>query len=316
MNGSDLRQLALRASSMPDRTPDRLVELHERVAVVRRRRRVTVLVASAAAIILVVAMSLVLVAVGSGDRTPDPAPPPEPNADVSRPAVGTCWLVPPASSGSPDDQDYWRDDSPQVPCSEEHTTETVAVWTVSEPTVAAATEKAEELCGNQVGAYLGLNSDHWIPFGWIAFLPSEDQIADGASWVRCDVVFPSNPAWKSARLTVGSAAGIAGDPPPEFWACVDQPLTVADQPFVPCDRPHRYEQTGRVAVLAGLTEYPDAQRRATAAVQCEAGVPARLAGFEVDAVWPPRSAFVAGGSVTGVCVVHDPAGGPLPPRRP
>ena len=62
--------------------------------------------------------------------------------EVGGPDVGTCWAVP---SDAVTDPDYF-DDSPKVPCSEPHTTETVEMLRLSEPTIAEAKE-AKELSG-------------------------------------------------------------------------------------------------------------------------------------------------------------------------
>ena len=83
------------------------------------------------------------------------------------------------------------------------------------------------------------------------FLPSRDQVASGASWVRCDVSFAAltaglRPVWRR-----GSAEEVVLRRPEEVWACLDKfpQQPTRPQPFVPCDRPHKYEATGHGLVL-------------------------------------------------------------------
>src|SRR4051794_4442065 len=67
-------------------------------------------------------------------------------AAAAEPQPGTCWAVPAASVV---DQDYWFDDSAQVPCTEPHTTETVMAFSLPEPTIAEAV-KALNFCDRHV----------------------------------------------------------------------------------------------------------------------------------------------------------------------
>ena len=129
-----------------------------------------------------------------------------------------------------------------------HTTETVFAFSLPEPTIAEA-EKALNFCDRHVRSYLGVDPESWVPWSPVAFLPSKEEVAAGASWVRCDAFFPATTHHSSARTTNVSAKGIADAPPADFWACTDKPPDGADQPFVPCDRPHNYEQTGSLAIL-------------------------------------------------------------------
>ena len=48
--------------------------------------------------------------------------------------------------------------------------------------------------------------------------PSKEEVDDGASWVRCDAVFPETweEEWKGARSVTVAAPGLANDPPEEL----------------------------------------------------------------------------------------------------
>ena len=113
---------------------------------------------------------------------------------------------------------------------------------LSEPTIAEAIKELGN-CWNEVHVYLGIDRRSWVHWAYWGALPSQEEIAAGASWMRCDAVFP---AWDlgSVRSTTDPAAGVAMDPPPELWACLDEHPKKSEQSFVPCDQPHQYEQTG------------------------------------------------------------------------
>ena len=194
-----------------------------------------------------------------------------------KPTAHTCWRVPPASTAIPS---YWFDPSPRVPCTQPHTTESAAVLTLTEPddrrghrrgSVSASTTSVSTWASTRAAGSRGRSSH---------FLPSEKQIAGGASWLRCDVAFPA--AWGSARarpVTV-AADGLARTPPADFWACLDEPPSQQPQPFVACERPHAYEETGTLALLAGPPAVPvrsQARRRGSPPVprRCTARAPPR-----------------------------------------
>ena len=305
MNATDLKSLAERSHVLEDRTPDRIVELHARIARARRQRRTTGVIATVAAAV-VVAAGVVALATGGDDAAPVPAPQP---GSVAAPERGDCWAVP---SRLATDPDHWSDDSPQVPCSEPHTTETVLSYPLDEPTREAAEEYVDR-CGEAVRNYLGVDQASWIGWGWMTVLPSREQIEDGASWLRCDAVFPTTFDFGPARVLTSTVLAVADERPEEFWVCLDQPVDVLQQPLVPCDRPHAYEETGTLAVIAGANEYPDQDVRDEAAQdQCTRAVPDRLPDVAVVAVWEPPRTFDPYQGLVGVCVMFDPTGQPLP----
>lgn len=230
---------------------------------------------------------------------------------VPEPERGTCWSVPVASILA---DDYWFDDSAQVPCTEPHTTETAVVLDLEEATVEGAKERMDE-CWNHVRTFLGIDPRSYVPWGWTVLLPSEDEVAAGATWLRCEAIFPATTEFSRLRTTSGSAAGVADNPPASFWGCVDQPPAGGDQPFVPCGRPHRYEQTGKLAVISEITEYPaEEDLVAEAQAQCPESVPAGYGEVLVDAVWDDPATLEAGTSITGTCYMHRADGELLPVR--
>src|SRR5688572_8406819 len=109
------------------------------------------------------------------------------DASSAAPAVpqpGTCRLGAEEKLTSPD---YWFDDSLEVPCTEPHNLETAGTVLLTEATVAEV-KKHRDDCWTSVHNYLGVSEASWVPWGYAAWLPSEEQVADGAVWMRCDVV--------------------------------------------------------------------------------------------------------------------------------
>ena len=207
------------------------------------------------------------------------------SAAAAKPEIGTCWRVPAASAADPN---YWFDDSPRVPCTESHTAETAAVITLPEPTIAEARAWSDS-CWDYVRRYVGVDESSWVPWGYRAAMPSKAEVADGASWLRCDAVFPRTWGLGSAqvRTTNVAAEGLADQPPSDFLACLDEPPT-RKQPFVPCGRPHAYEQTGTLALLEGVERYPSgAELAAEGRKQCRRDVPVGQPDVAVTAAWDP-----------------------------
>jgi hypothetical protein len=245
---------------------------------------------------------------GGGDHSTAQRSTPSP----ARPDVGTCWAVPPQDANS----HHWFDDSPTVPCSKAHNTETVSVPILTKPTVAEAKKMSNEVCWNAVRTYLGVDPEHWVPWGFGASLPSRKQIADGASWMRCDAIFPADWNFSSIRSTTGSADGVAIDPRADFWACLDKDPKKGKQPFVPCDKPHQYEETGTLAILEGLERYPSPATLAAAAQrQCSHAVHGDDGKIAVTARWDPRSSLGESGQIAGSCFMFNKSGAPLASRR-
>ncbi len=313
MNGPDLTFLAERSSMLEDRTPERLAGVHDRIEDARRRRRGAA-IAVAVAVVAVVGLGLALVGGASDRTTPSPAPAPSPPSGLTAeiaPKAGTCWAMPGDNTnavGIP------YDASPQVPCSEPHTTETVASYYLERPTQAQA-EKVVDDCTRSITAYIGIENDAWVPWTGAMALPSHEQIADGASWVRCDAAVPEALGYPSTLGTMTqSIEGIAQDPPVEFLACTADRPVAFEQPRIPCDEPHAFEETGSLVVLQAPETYPTSAELAAAEPGCAATVPADLDGRSVSTLWDPRSDFKKYNPVYGVCFMSMRDGSLLPAR--
>src|SRR6478672_2454670 len=93
--------------------------------------------------VVVLGLVCVLVAGCGGDTSDDPRPEggTSPTIVPGSGAHGTCWQIPPALVA---DDHYWHDDSPVVPCTEPHTTETVFVYELARPIPSAALEISDQ----------------------------------------------------------------------------------------------------------------------------------------------------------------------------
>ena len=256
----------------------------------------------------VVPLSLALSGCGGGDdhstaQRTTPVP--------TQPDVGTCRAVPPQEANDPN---HWFDDSPTVPCNKPHNTETVTVLVLTKPTVAEAKKMPDDVCWNAVRIYDGVDPDHWVPWTFEMSLPSRKQIAEGASWMRCDAIFPTDSSVGGIRSTTGSADGVAVDPPADFWACLNKDPQKSAQPFVPCDQPHQYEETGTLAILEGLAHYPSPATLAAAGQrQCSQAIHGGNGTIAATAFWDP--AVSENGELAGPCYTFNKTGKPLAPRR-
>ena len=226
------------------------------------------------------------------------------------PEAGTCRNVPPKGFA----RDYWFDDSPVVPCTEPHTTETVSTELLQEATVKRAKERGDS-CWEDARVYVGVDLDHWVPWAALLYLPSREQVAAGARWLRCDVGFPSSLAPKPSPRTF-SAVDAAVKQADILLPCMDAKPQGAT-PSVSCSRSHKYEATGQLAWLQSLDHYPSTKQQRRASDQCRDGLPAdqQTPAFGVTAVWDPPEAFSAAGNLAGVCFVYHQDGTPLPPRN-
>ena len=146
----------------------------------------------------------------------------------------------------------------------------------------------------------GIDPRSWIPWGRIGHLPSEEQLDAGASWMRCDAVFPTAWDFFSVRTSTSSAAGVADNPPVAWMACSDEHPSVTTQPFVPCDRPHLYEQTGMLAVIPDVSTYPSPAQLRAEEDQCLERVTEQeqAAGVGITVMWDPQEEFKSGADIS------------------
>lgn len=261
-----------------------------------------------------VAVALLVVTVAAGcssaggdDGSAHAAATPHATAGVQDvPEVGTCWDVP---ADRAMESRYWNDDSSPVPCTDDHTTETVFAKAVDEIDAEAAIALYGRYCAIEANRYAGSDDLHWIPVYPALYLPSEAQVASGQSWVRCDVMLPTGPLAGQVRRLAITLADAATEARPVVWACLDS-LEPWDQEtsWTPCSRPHAYEASGRLLFVVNVSQRPSARRLAAEAEAC-ADDSRDGEGVTSEAVW---DSDVHDEQLNGSCWLHRRDGGPLP----
>ena len=255
---------------------------------------------------------------GPGSSTSSPATDPsaeESGTDaelVDAPAIGTCWRMPPAKAA---DKDYWFDDSPQVPCTERHTLETVAVYPLASADPGARPGAGRRLRPGRP-ACTSARAQELGALAYDAFLPSQDQIADGASWARCDVAFAAQTSGIRPRLVHGVGGG-GGPAAPRGGVGMPGPaLPEADHPrlYVALRQAARLRSHRAPADPRGSRRLPHPAGTAHRGKDCQVALRnPDYEGLAVRALWRPPAD--TGTTLLGSCWVHRPDGQDLPPLQ-
>jgi hypothetical protein len=214
------------------------------------------------------------------------------------PQVGTCWNIPPSGFTA----GHHFNESPAVPCTKSHTTETVFVQKLDEPTIKAGNQWIDQ-CRRAVSTYAGeFHENYWVPVSALLWLPPRKLVAAGASWVRCDVGFAhdwadslgsvTDGSWEQKVLTF-SAKDAVIKRAAAVEACLQRDPQIPNQWLVSCGQPHMYEETGGFAKLERLDSYPPSNQLRRASDQCRDGLSAReqTPAFGVTAAWQPSKDF-------------------------
>jgi Septum formation len=265
---------------------------------------------------LLIAAACVLLAAGctgsGGEKEAAAQKPPSTVAipeTTGMPERGTCWDV-----ATENQVDYRFDDSPKVPCSEEHTTQTTGTISVPEATVAMAKRVGDD-CWNKARLFIGVDLDHWIPWQPMVFLPSKQQVADGAKWIRCDVGIPAHTTGGQLLPVSSSVDSAALDPPLGLRGCTLRDPHTRREPQHECESDHAYESTGTLAFIA-VTRYPSRatlERQGTRLCRRELTADQRSQGLTALAVWDPPGSL-GDGELVAACWAHHPDRRLLPPR--
>lgn len=199
----------------------------------------------------------------AGPEGADPAAPP---------VVGTCFTLTLDQALDP------LASPPPVNCADEHNAETADVADTGlgpdepYPTPSDLAQEngdvavaVEDVCSfEDITEYLGGDElDDPYAF-YAAFLPSEEQWAAGARWVRCDVHY----GYLEPETAPGVMAGaLEGDEAAAYRACFAG--NPADYDVVPCSQPHDAEPVGGYVDLPVGTPYPaDPAARQAIAGEC------------------------------------------------
>lgn len=277
---------------------------------------------------MLAATSAVLLALSSCDATDtstpqastSPAPSPTTDATaaetqraVALPEIGQCRMMSPKKVADPE---YFLDDSPVVPCSAQHVTETAAVYPLHEATVEAATEYAG-LCETAANAYAGGVFGEVPSFmGIFMFLPSQRQVDQGHAWARCDVSMVADTHFTRANPTTGSLKDAVDRHPAALWGCLDEmPDAARSQPLVSCKEPHLTELTVTLMRLDRLERYPSAKVLAREGEsQCADDLAAQPNAdqLRIEPHWDIEERMIDGDTLLGGCWLMRKDGKPMP----
>ncbi len=189
------------------------------------------------------------------------APTVAPTPDVAnRPRVGNCYDTGKAAFQRA------QDGSDAVSCQRRHTAETFAVFKVRPDPSSAQTNRVGRDCNARFQRYVG-DSPTVSKLGLILIGPSDEQIAAGQSWIRCDVIELANYNGGVGLPRTGSVSGaLEGEVPLALrgcarrWPKVDQPVHLTS-----CQQRHQAELIPASLNLGG----PDAEYPGQASVKSD-----------------------------------------------
>jgi len=183
-----------------------------------------------------------------------PAPPPE---------VGECRLLGAGDISAP------TDDTSPVPCRDPHTTQTLAVGRLPRSVVGRPRRPDTEAIAGYVTPRCDRRFARWIGgdqqtrilsrLHGVWFLPSDEELALGARWFRCDAMAygvgdEPGPLPRDIEGVLSQPAALG-----TFGVCSDGSPEQASSLLVSCDRPrHDWRAFAAQRLPAGRREsYPD-----------------------------------------------------------
>jgi hypothetical protein len=203
-------------------------------------------------------------------------------------------------------------DTPTVPCSQPHTSLTIAVgiFTAAQMTnqhlsdgtlgnlaLQRCTDRWRETVGGTV------STQHMSLLGLAYYLPNQQQLSKGARWYRCDVILGGTDGLGLQNLPNDVDGILDGGIPETVRACRTTPDFTSGH-AVPCSRHH-------VLRAIGTTPLPDEEKfpgnaalRAASAKGCNRVISRWLKG-RVDGgdayQWPDRTGWNVLGDHTATC---------------
>lgn len=197
------------------------------------------------------------------------------------PAVGDCHLLSFNQTYEP------ADTKPAVACTSKHTTVTVAVVPMPEDIDWESADVYKKMvvpCHRALDATLGrtARARALSAYSWVWFMPTPEERAAGARWVRCDAILP---AGKSLRPIPDTTPLLEKPQTNRVWRC----LTAKPYYLTHCGSRHSYRATG--LVLMGFDTYPrPREARSLALAKC----PSRISSHYWRYSYPDRWEWRAG----------------------
>lgn len=233
---------------------------------------------------------------------PSPTTPP-----VVAPKVGEC-----RKAGTMELALRVSDDDAQPVACAGATSVTYAVTTmpaaVSKAVTAYDTKKivqaAYRTCEKQAASYLGTSTStfHQSQFGFVVGVPSAGQSAEGATWMRCDLVLPAT-ATKLGAIPAKTKNALKGSSAKRYMQCVRGDIR-GSSGTVPCSTKHQWRAVESVRLADASKGYPKVSKlEATLKDRCGTAVRKYLGtrnGFDYGYVAPGRGSWERGDR-WGVC---------------
>lgn len=209
---------------------------------------------------------------------------------VEAPEEGACRVLTPSDAAKPVNA------TKTVACGERHTAETFSVTELPEDFEDAAHddpsvgEYAHRHCSTRFRKFLGADASQALrtTLSWAWFRPSRSAWAEGARWIRCDVL---GGHMESDSLTAlpGTAEGLLSGRPKDRWLVCARGQSFASATKVPCSEGHNWRAVTTIKVGEPEDAYPgDAEVAERSDDFCESSVHAWLnypADYEFAITW-------------------------------
>ncbi|WP_370618920.1 septum formation family protein [Mumia qirimensis] len=203
------------------------------------------------------------------------------------------------------------DDTAPVPCAGA-TALTYLVRTMPAPLKAAVAnynttrilKAARPICEKAAISYLGKDRPTFerSQFGFIVGVPSPAQTAEGAAWMRCDLVLSAN-ATRLAALPAKTKGALTGKRSTGYMQCVRGDIRVAVG-TVACSTKHQWRGIDSIRLGSPTASYPGSKRsQSTMRDRCTTSVRRYLdtrGSFEYGYISPSKTSWQRG-ERWGVC---------------
>ncbi|MFD1826398.1 MULTISPECIES: septum formation family protein [Mumia] len=163
---------------------------------------------------------------------------------------------------------------------------------------------ARPYCERAAAGWLGTDAKTLkrSQFGFVVGVPSAAQTAEGADWMRCDLVLSANSA-RLAALPARTKNALKGKRGRDFMQCVRGDIRSASG-TVTCSTRHQWRGVDTIRLGAAKVRYPGTKKvQATMRDRCPAGVRRYLdtrGSFDYGYISPSRTAWQRG-ERWGVC---------------
>lgn len=197
-----------------------------------------------------VAATMLLTGCGASSRADD-------ESDQSTPPrVGSCRDLRAGDLEAPTNQ------TPIVPCTQDHTAQTFTTGELPAPAEASYVDRrhgkyVHGACQKAFRKFIGADESQAMrsQLSWAWFRPSERSWKSGARWYRCDVV--GGPADASRlRNLPDDASGMFSAKEPDEWLTCALGTTVAQGTKVPCTGEHTWRAVTTIKIGRPEDAYP------------------------------------------------------------